>query len=369
MASDLGSDAGWAGLVERLAGLIDLEATARERGALRRRREVRSAEALLRLAFAYVPGRLSLRVVAAWAGERRLAALSDVALLKRLKASADWLGDLVAAVLAAACPEAGLGLPGGRRLVAVDATAVVPPGDKRLHWLLHTVFDVNAQRFTVIETSERNEPERLSRGGVRKGEIRLADRGYARAGELAAVVAAQADFIVRLGANHLSLRDADGPKIDRAPLCRRAEAGAIQDVAVRVQGKPRTRQLEARLIVWALPPLAAAAARAKTRRDARQWGYTPSAAGLVTAGCLMLITSLPAADWPAERVLAAYRLRWQVELAFKRLKSILGLEDLKAKNPDLARCWMHTALLAALLIDLDRPALPQEPASPPTDQP
>jgi hypothetical protein len=89
MAGDLGSDAGWARLVERLAGLIDLEATARERGALRRRREVRSAEALLRLAFAYVLGRLSLRVVAAWAEEQGLAALSDVALLKRLKASAD----------------------------------------------------------------------------------------------------------------------------------------------------------------------------------------------------------------------------------------------------------------------------------------
>jgi hypothetical protein len=369
MAGDLGSDAGWAGLVERLARLVDLEATARERGALRRRREVRSAEALLRLAFAYVLGRLSLRVVAAWASERGLAALSDVALLKRLRASADWLGELVAALLAAVCPEAGLGLPGGRRLVAVDATAVAPPGDKRLYWLVHTVFDVAAQRFVAIETSERDEAERLTRGGVSKGEIRLADRGYARAGELAAVAAAEADFIVRVGANHLSLRDADRHKVDRAALCRRAEAGGIQDIVVRVQGKPRTSELQARLIVWALPPLAATTARAKARRDAREWGYTPSASGLVTAGCLMLITSLPAADWPAERVLAAYRLRWQVELAFKRLKSILGLEGLKAKDPDLARCWIHTALLAALLIDLDRPARPQdEPASPPTDE-
>jgi hypothetical protein len=92
---------------------------------------------------------------------------------------------------------------------------------------------------------------------VRQGEIRLADRGHARAADLAAVVAAEADFIVRVGANHLSLRDADGHKIDRAELCRRAEAGAVQDVAVRVQGKPRTSELASRLIVWALPPLAA----------------------------------------------------------------------------------------------------------------
>ena len=109
-------------------------------------------------------GRLSLRVVAAWAGERGLATLSDVALLKRLRGSALWLGELVAALQGALCPEAGLGLPCGRRLVAVDATAVVPPGDKRRYWLVHRVFDVAAQRFAVVETSARDEPLRLTRG-------------------------------------------------------------------------------------------------------------------------------------------------------------------------------------------------------------
>jgi IS4 transposase len=54
-----------------------------------------------------------------------------------------------------------------------------------------------------------------------------------------------------------------------------------------------------------------------------------------TAGCVMLITSLPAADWPAERVLDLYRQRWQLKIAFKRLKSLLDLERLRAFDSEL----------------------------------
>ena len=55
----------------------------------------------------------------------------------------------------------------------------------------------------------------------------------------------------------------------------------------------------------------------------------------MTAGWLMLITSLPREAWPAERVLTLYRRRWQVELAFKRLKSLIGLEDLRVRYSEL----------------------------------
>jgi hypothetical protein len=44
-------------------------------------------------------------------------------------------------------------------------------------------------------------------------------------------------------------------------------------------------------------------------------------------------------------------LRWQIELAFKRLKSILHIDRLPAKDPDLARAWIYAHLLLALLLD------------------
>src|SRR3954447_9680737 len=63
-------EAQWPDLVAAVSAAIDLEATARTSGALVRRREIRSAEALLRLALAYGPGGLSLRTAAAWFGDR-----------------------------------------------------------------------------------------------------------------------------------------------------------------------------------------------------------------------------------------------------------------------------------------------------------
>ncbi|EJB07809.1 hypothetical protein Rleg9DRAFT_6830, partial [Rhizobium leguminosarum bv. trifolii WSM597] len=55
---------------------------------------------------------------------------------------------------------------------------------------------------------------------------------------------------------------------------------------------------------------------------------------------------------------------WQIELAFKRMKSLIGLEGLRAKDADLARLWINIALLAALLAEDDLPALdPEAPDS------
>src|ERR687890_1807186 len=86
-------EARWPDLVAAVSAAIDLEATARTSGALVRRREIRSAEALLRLALAYGPGGLSLRTAAAWAGISGLADLSDTAVIEPLGQSPDRPGE------------------------------------------------------------------------------------------------------------------------------------------------------------------------------------------------------------------------------------------------------------------------------------
>ncbi len=50
-------------------------------------------------------------------------------------------------------------------------------------------------------------------------------------------------------------------------------------------------------------------------------------------------------------MLAAYRLHGQIELAFKQLKSGLGIDRLPAKGARLARNWRLAHFIVALLID------------------
>src|SRR5687767_15153611 len=92
-------DSQWPELVAAVSAAIDLEATARSSGALVRRRGVRDAEALLRLALAYGPGGLSLRTAAAWAGVSGVAELSDTAVMNRIRKASDWLGEVAGALV------------------------------------------------------------------------------------------------------------------------------------------------------------------------------------------------------------------------------------------------------------------------------
>lgn len=354
----------WDELVGRLGSAEELEASAREAGALLRKRQVAGAADLLRLCFAYVLGRLSLRTLAAWAEQRALASMSDVAMLKRLKASADWVGGLVSELLAERCPEAVAGLSGGLRLLAVDATVVAPPGPKRAYWMVHTVFDLSRLTLCSVEVTDRHHAERLSRGGAKAGELRIADRAHAKADDLAQVVEDGAEFLVRAPSNYPRLLDGQGQLLDRLTLCRQAGEAGVLDRPVRIQDGKSKREAAGRVVILPLPPEAAEKARRAARRLAAKARYKPSPDGIEMAGYLVLLTSLPPDPWPPERLAATYRLRWQVELAFKRMKSLVGLEDLRAKDPDLARLWINTALLAALLAEDDLPALdPEAPDS------
>ncbi len=74
----------WSAILAHIGKPEELDTSARNAGALTRRREIRDAATLLRLGLAYGPGGMSLREVTAWAQLHDVATLSDVALLKRL---------------------------------------------------------------------------------------------------------------------------------------------------------------------------------------------------------------------------------------------------------------------------------------------
>jgi IS4 transposase len=62
------------------------------------------------------------------------------------------------------------------------------------------------------------------------------------------------------------------------------------------------------------------------------------------------LTSL-ADVFDAATILEIYRLRWQIELVFKRMKSIMGLGHLPKADPNSSRAWLHGKLFVALLVE------------------
>jgi hypothetical protein len=353
----------WPAVVERIERAVDLEVSARDFGLLRRKRQVRSASDLLRLALAYGPGGQSLRQTAAWAELQQLASLSDVGLMYRLRNAADWLGQVAGQLLAqrpaeVAGPVEGLGL----RIRVVDGSVISAPGRGR-RWRLHAVYDVADERFSRLELTGTRTAEALERAAIGPGELVMGDRVYARPDGLHEVARAGGDFLVRVGRRSLTLALADGGDFDLAAVLDESDRLGACDLPVQVlDGRDLERApLPARLVVLKKPPEAAAAARKKALRESQRGGHKNDPLSLRAAEHLMLITSLGAERANPEQLGRLYRLRWRIELAFKRLKSLLHIDRLPAKDPDLARSWIFAHLITALLVEDLTPQLRDSP--------
>jgi IS4 transposase len=109
--------------------------------------------------------------------------------------------------------------------------------------------------------------------------------------------------------------------------------------------------LPLRLVILRKSPQATLAAQQAARRQASRMQKQLDPRSLIAAEFVVLATSLPAHVAPAEQVLAAYRLRWQIELAFKRLKSLLHIDRMPTQTEAGGRTWLYAHLILALLTD------------------
>src|SRR5438067_2357354 len=232
----------WRMLVSMLPS--DLERCAQETGAVRRRREVRGGEQLLRLAFAYGWCNLSLRSTALWAQERNLAELSDVALLKRLRGATGFLARLLTEKLAerTQLPSMGAGaeaMRGRNRSVRlVDATCVCRPGASGTDWRIHLGFDLAALCIDPVELTDAAGGEMLARLPVESGDLVVADRGYSHRRGIAAGVRAGADVIVRMTWHNVPLLAEQGKAFRILSALRALSPGELGEFPVQTAPDP-----------------------------------------------------------------------------------------------------------------------------------
>lgn len=344
----------FAEVLERLPTGLDLDDLALATKAIQRKREVVDGAALLRIALARGPGGLSLRQTAAWASMQGIAELSNPGVKYRLDQATEFLALLVERLLAAKLPGPDLRWP-DRTLRLADGTCVSKPGSTGTDWRIHGVFDLGRGGFSHLELTDAQDAEALDRGAPLPGEIRIGDRNYARASVLRrfrAQSAGRADFIVRLGWNALRLTTPAGKPFDLVGYLQCLPPDqSPHEVNLRASVGRDEPALAVRLIVQRKTPEAAEAARSALRRTAARKGKTLDPRSLVAAEFMILATSLPKTGYSAKAILAAYRLRWQIELAFKRLKSLLHIDRLPTWTERGSRTWLYAHLVLALLCD------------------
>jgi hypothetical protein len=355
-------DAAWLDILSRLPSDLDLNQLARDTGAIQRYRGITDAADLLRLGLTRGPGGRTLKQTAAWAYMSGVAEISAPSLSDRLHHSVSFFAELTSRLLAADRP-AKPSLWRGRCLHLCDGSTLSQRGSKGTDWRIHATYDLGSGRFSQLELTDGKGAEALRRAVCGDGEVMIADRGYAKAGEMATFHLGSGGqprhFIVRTGWNMLRLEKMDGKPFDLTGVLRRMEQEPGADPlneprewTVRaLYGRGKTiKRLPIRLVILPVPPEKAEIARKKVRRSGSKRQHKVDPCSTLAAGFMMLATSLPA-DIPASEICAVYRLRWQIELAFKRLKSLIRIDRIPTQTEAGGLSWLYPHLILALLTD------------------
>lgn len=310
--------------------------------------KIASAAMLLRFIFLHVGANMPLRQTVTLMAESGGPNLSAVRLHYRMRRARPYLAALVARLVpaAGATPERW----GGYEMVCVDATAVSGPGAEGTDARLHAVIRIHDLGIVDAKVTDVTGGESFKRFLWTAGQLVIADRGYANAPGLAWVVDHDADALVRVNRGSLPLQREDGTQLDVLEWCRALAGHAAAQVnvqAVAREGRAR-RVILGRLIGFRLPDAEAEEARQRVRRE---HGDATTDEHLEAAGYVALFTTAPVGRLSAARCVEAYRLRWQIELQFKRWKSLCHFDRLPNYRDDTIQSWLIAKVLLGLLLD------------------
>jgi hypothetical protein len=343
-------DEDWALLLSLMP--VGWQELARQTQAVKGLRKAKGAGDYLRTLLLHLACGYSLRETAVRAREAKLADLSDVALLKRLRKSKDWLHGLCRRLLEEQATltkrVAGLSL----RLI--DATLIKEPGPTGSSWRIHYSLrwpPLTCDHFELTGTRGQGSGESLTHFPVQAQEHLVADRGYSNYASVHHVAAAGAVVTVRLNPRAVRLVEATQQLFPlRRQLRTLRKTNEIGCWAVELTGAAGQAPVAGRLCVVRKSKAAIAKSQAKVERSASSNGRKLQADTLLYAEYVMVFTTAPA-SFTAPQVLEIYRLRWQIELVFKRFKQLAQLGHLPKADEESAKAWLYGKLLVALLTE------------------
>ena len=307
--------------------------------------KIQTADDLLRLALLHVGADLPLRQTVAVMSEAGGPAVSHVRLHKKMLRAKPYFRALVRAMVGA--PHAEPERWAGYEVVTVDASTVCGPGaetaDARMHVQMRLAdLDLLTVRVEGVEVGES-----FKRFHWQSGQLAVADRGYCNPPSIGWVVQHGADVLVRVNRGSLPLNDPAGERIDLMGWLRSIHGHRACERPVLIRDHEHRREILGRLIAIRLPVAQAEKARARLRRE---HGGAVTDLDREAASYVVVFTTVPKSKLDADRCVELYRLRWQMELLFKRWKSLCGFDRLPNYLDETITSWLYAKVLLALLM-------------------
>ena len=325
---------------------------AEETGASSRLRGVSSLEALMRTLLLHLARGYSLHETVVRAKAAGIAELSAVALFKRLQKAEGWFKELCRVLL----PLSQVAGPAERkavRLRLVDSTTVKEPGKTGSWWRIQYSFQLpefGCDYFGLYPGEGVGTGDSFTQFPITRGDHVIGDRGYSHIRGVEHIAAHEGFVLVRLNPVSLPLFTPAG---QRFPLLRRiailCTAGQIGEWPGVVHGDKRL--IPGRLCAVRKSNEAIKLAERRLKQTASRKGRAIQPETWEYVKYVMVFTTFSPRRFTAGEILQWYRIRWQVELVFKRLKSLAQLGHLPKSEAQSARAWLYGKLFVVLLTE------------------
>ena len=293
---------------------INLDELAKSKGALIRKRKVKSALNLLKLLLIYAVSTMSMRILSLVAYALGIADISDKAMSKRFTNSVLWLAYILDYLLPKPLKQKDM-LAMKKTIHLIDGSNVTEAGKEGKVYRIHMSYNLNISSMDDIEVTDNHTAESFEHCHIQKNHIYIADSGYGKAKMYDYIITRNADAILRFTPNHIILTDFKGDRID---MTKKLDTNMpmIDFTCYAQYGKEK---IPARVIASQLPEdkKAEAIKRKKRKASKNQSNIQPET--LIYAEWVIIMTSLDE-SYTAEEILDIYRSRWQIELLFKRIK-------------------------------------------------
>lgn len=325
------------------------QSKATELGAIRRRlRNFRDVDSLLRVMLIHLADGCSLRETAARASACDMAQVSDVALLKRLRSCGPWFQWMSKELAASMSLNVGSGdFLADRCIRLMDGSSVCEPGATGSTWRLHYALNLRTLSCDEVHVTQAKVGESLSHFAINAGDVVMADRGFATRRGLRHVIEHKADVVLRMNLTNLPLCDDQGQAFNVLSKLRTLSVGQSADWSAWAEDDKG--RMAVRVCAYKKTIAQTRSTQQEIEREAKKKDRQVKPETMEAAGYVIVLTTLMAPG--AKAIMEFYRKRWQVELAFKRLKSLLQLGHLKKYDADSARAWLQGKLLVACLIE------------------
>ena len=328
------------------------ETKARELKAFQRARGIKSPADLLKLILLYLTNGKSFRGTSAVVRLSEEAEMSDVAILKRIRNSAAWLQWLCEHIYR----RAGLSVPKPtwlqkKNVLLVDGTEDVKCGVRRTCYMLHyslDLFTLEAREFLV--TDRRTGEKLVNFRMIGKGDIVVGDRIYGTVPGIAYLKQRGAGYALRIKSRGFRIYDDKKGEINLLHRLSGLNEGDIADMWVKCRINDCYEPIRICALRKDKDSERAGLKRLIKNNQRKEGGKAVSDLQLENNKYIIVATSL-GKNVSAEQVLELYRARWQIEIAFKRLKSLFHYNDLPAGNGESVKAWFYGKLLLAALCE------------------